>query len=74
MALKFEGRDDNLKRSDFINFGARYGVRKRVVESMFSDLREGAMKWIPLLGEIGFNDKITKNLTATLTKRCEDLC
>ena len=74
MALKFEGRDDNITRSDFLNFGKRHGVRRRVVESILDDLCEGSMKWVPALEEIGFHDTIRKHLAAVMTKRCEDLC
>lgn len=72
MALKFEGRDDNLKRSNFINFGERYGVRKIVIESMLDELCEGVTKRIPDIEEIGFAAKTEKHLVAVMKKRLND--
>lgn len=73
MALKFEGRDDNLKRSDFVNFGKRYGVRGIIIESIMDELYEGVTKRIPDIGEIGFASRIEKHLAMVIRKRCEDL-
>lgn len=73
MALKFEGRDDNLKRVDFVNFGKRHGVNEAVVESMLSELCEKAFEWSQKVGKIGLSTKKTKHLTSTMQKRCSDL-
>lgn len=73
MALKFEGRDDNLKRSDFVAFGKRHGVNEGVVISMLNELCEKTMGWSKRVGEIGLSAKKTKHLTSTMQKRCSDL-
>ena len=73
MALKFEGRDDNLKKSDFVSFGKRYGVNERIVESMLNELCEKSFKWSQKIGEIGLSDKKTDYLTSVMLKRCKDL-
>lgn len=73
LALKFEGRDDNLKRKDIINFGERYGVRRIATESMLNELCEGVLKRISDVGEVGFIVKIERHLVLMMKKRCRDL-
>ncbi|MCK4819057.1 HipA domain-containing protein, partial [bacterium] len=73
MALKFEGRDDNLKKSDFVTFGKRHGVNEGVVASMLNELCEKSFEWSKRVGEIGFSAKKTKHLTSVMLKRCSDI-
>ncbi len=73
LALKFEGRDDNLKRSDLIEFGRRFGVPAAAVESRVGRLIEKATPFLPRLEEIGFGDKLTRQLRDFMKKRLADL-
>lgn len=73
MAIKFEGRDDNLRRSDFVGFGGRHGIRKHAIESILDQLYEESSGRVERIGEIGFSDKVTKYLIMTMQRRREDL-
>jgi serine/threonine-protein kinase HipA len=73
MALQLEGRDDNLKRGHFLEFGRRYGVRAAVVHSMLDLLCERSKSWTGRLGEIGLTEKKRNHLQSIMEKRCEDL-
>ncbi|MBX7114695.1 MAG: HipA domain-containing protein [Myxococcaceae bacterium] len=73
LALKLEGRDDNLKRRDFIAFGKRHGVAPQAVESRVDRIVAGVEPFIPRLAEIGFEARTTKQLTVLVNKRMADL-
>lgn len=73
MALQFEGRNDNLKGRDFVNFGARFGVREAAVNRILSDLLQNSSAWIGRLGEIGLSEKQTSDLGKLMSKRADDL-
>lgn len=38
MALKLDGKDTNLRRRDFLGFGARFGVPERLIQEMLDTL------------------------------------
>jgi serine/threonine-protein kinase HipA len=73
LALKFEGRDDDLKRSHFIEFGKRFGVPATAVERRLDRVLENATLFLPRLEEIGFNARLTKQLREFMQKRLADL-
>ncbi len=73
MALQFEGRDDNLKRRDFINFGSRNGVAEAWVTKRLDQLVETVAEHVPRLGEIGLGAKATADLERTMHKRLRQL-
>lgn len=73
MALKFEGRDDNLKRKDFVTFGSRYGVREAATNKILDELIHKSATWIGRVEEIGLTEKQTSHLHRTMKKRLEDL-
>ena len=73
MALSFEGRDDNFKARDFINFGKRFGVREPAMTRILSELTERSAPWIERLSEIGLSEKQTVDLKKIMVKRREDL-
>ncbi|SEM63917.1 serine/threonine-protein kinase HipA [Stigmatella aurantiaca] len=73
MALKFEGRDDNLKRPHFIEFGMRFGVKEAATIQMLNELCNGAEPWIGRLAEIGFDPRKTEHLRRTIEKRRSEL-
>ncbi len=69
LALKFEGRDDNLKRRDFIEFGKRFGVLQPAVESRLDRLVARAAPFLTRVKEIGFDARLTKQLVDLMKKR-----
>ncbi|MDP2274568.1 MAG: HipA domain-containing protein [Archangium sp.] len=73
LALKFEGRDDNLTRVDFVEFGRRFGVAARAVEKRLDHLTMRAAPFIPRLKEIGYEERLTKQLEELMKKRLADL-
>ncbi|MDQ3266817.1 MAG: HipA domain-containing protein [Myxococcota bacterium] len=73
MAMKLEGRDDNLTRAHLIAFGARHGVNARAVGKLLDRLSTAARPWIARLEEIGFDRRRTKFLRETIRKRLQDL-
>ena len=73
MALKLDGRDDNLTRSSFVAFGERFGVRTRSTELMLDELCDVAPEWIARLDEIGLSAKKTADLARVMEKRRGDL-
>lgn len=73
MALRMDGRDDNLRRPHFLGFGARFGVREAATERMLDDLCRRASRWVPRLEEIGLTEKKTAHLRSTMEKRMRDL-
>lgn len=73
MALKLEGRDDNLKRRDFVELGRRFGVAQRAVENRLDALVERATPLFPRVKEIGFEARITRQLGELMKKRAADL-
>lgn len=73
MALNFEGRDDNLKAKDFIEFGERCGIRGVAMKRILNELVEKSAPSIQRLEEIGFSKKQTADLRRVIVKRREDL-
>ena len=73
LALKFEGRDDNLKRKDFIEFGKRFGVAQAAIDSRLDRLISRAAPFIPRVKEIGYEARVTKQLSELMKKRLADL-
>jgi serine/threonine-protein kinase HipA len=73
LALKFEGRDDNVKRAHFIEFGRRFGVPPQAVEARLDRITSRATPFISRLGEIGFDGRSTKVLTDLMKKRLAEL-
>jgi serine/threonine-protein kinase HipA len=73
MALKLDGRDDNLKRTTFVKFGERFGVRPKATEAMLDQLCDVAPRWIAKLDEIGFSSPKTADLERVMKKRRDDL-
>lgn len=73
MALKLNGRDSNLTRRHFVEFGARFQLQVRAITRMLDELIERAKPWVSRLEEIGFEKRKTTFLRKTMTERIEDL-
>lgn len=69
----FEGRDDNLKRKDFVEFGKRFGVPQQAIDSRLDRLISRAAPFIPRVKEIGYEARVTKQLIELMKKRLADL-
>lgn len=73
LALKFEGRDDHVKRAHFIEFGKRFGVAPKAVEARLDRIVSRAAPFSSRLGEIGFDARATKVLAELMKKRIGEL-
>lgn len=73
LALKFEGRDDNVKRQHFIAFGFRFGVPRRAVEARLDRLTARVVPFIARLGELGLDPRRTRQLAELIRKRRAEL-
>lgn len=73
LALKFEGRDDNLKKADFVEFGRRFGVAQQAVERRLERLTTLAEPFIPRLPEIRYDARLTTQLAELMKQRLADL-
>lgn len=73
LALKFEGRDDNLKRADFLRFGQRFGVAQKAVDARLNRLTSRAMPFVHRVRELGYDARITRLLMELMKKRLADL-
>lgn len=73
LALKFEGRDDNVKRKHFIEFGKRFGVAPSAVEARLDRLVSRAAPFIARVADLGFDARNTKLLADLMKKRSGDL-
>lgn len=73
LALKFEGRDDNVKRAHFIEFGRRVGVARKAVEARLDRIVSRATPFIARVGEIGLDPRNTRLLSDLMKKRRAEL-
>lgn len=73
MALQLEGRDDNLKRRDFIALGARHGLPREAVEAMLDELLRRFGAQAAAFDALGLDQRATADLQRTAHKRLKDL-
>lgn len=73
LALKFEGRDDNVKRQHFIAFGARFAVPQRAVEARLDRLTARIAPCIARLDGLGLEARRTRQLAELMKKRRAEL-
>ncbi|HLG01412.1 MAG TPA: HipA domain-containing protein [Acidimicrobiia bacterium] len=73
LAMEFEGRQNRLRREDFMSFGARLNVGDRAVSRSLDRLCDLAPAWLDRLGEIGFEDRVTDRLRAEMRSRLDRL-
>ena len=73
MAIKLDGRDDNLKRRTFVEFGLRFGVREPACRAILDEIVEASSVWIDRVEEIGLPPKKARHLRAIMRKRRQDL-
>ncbi len=73
MALEFEGRTDNISRSDFIAFAGRFDLRAPAVEAMLDEVLAATTEWRPRLEELALPSKRLQQLSKLIDKRTGDL-
>lgn len=73
MALKLNGRDDNLKRKDFLQLAARFEVPKIAVIKMLDKLIRDFKKSYSVLAKIPMEEKKWTHLEKNILKRLKDL-
>lgn len=73
LALKVLGRDDNLKRSHFLELAGLWGAPRGVVTSVLDELCDCAAPFLGRLDVLGFERRRTADLTRVLTKRRNEL-
>jgi serine/threonine-protein kinase HipA len=73
LAMQLEGRDDNVKRRDLLALGQRFGIRAAALHARLDRLLAAARPFRARLGELGYDARLTRALTAQLEKRLGDL-
>jgi hypothetical protein len=73
MALSFEGRDKKLRRSHFVAFAARFGVRPAATCALLDEVCHAVAESAHRVGDIGFAPRETAHLERTMKQRCEQL-
>jgi serine/threonine-protein kinase HipA len=73
MALKLEGRDENVKESHLLEFGGRLGVPQRAVKTMLSKMLKKAQPYFEKTHVIGFSESKTLHLQKLMQRRSNDL-
>ncbi|MCB0384894.1 MAG: HipA domain-containing protein [Bdellovibrionales bacterium] len=74
MALKLDGKDDNIKRKSLIQFGARHGLAQRAIEGMLDSMLEKFEKHHHLILEFEGLMKADQSLLKKMIKsRTQDL-
>jgi serine/threonine-protein kinase HipA len=73
MALKMDGRDDNIKRKTFVAFAQRYGISAKAMNSALDKLLEQFIKHYQSLHGIEMTEKKESLLQRMVIKRIADL-
>lgn len=73
LAMKVQGRDDNLKRSHLIDVGRQLGINAPVITKLLDELCDASAPFLSRLEEIGFAPKQTRQLEKVARKRREEL-
>ena len=72
MALKMLGRDNHLKRAHFIEFGSKYQINPKAVDSILDEISDNAADWIKRCDEIGLPEKKIIFLKKMMQERREE--
>ncbi|WP_133140913.1 type II toxin-antitoxin system HipA family toxin [Legionella genomosp. 1] len=73
MALKIDGRDDNIKRKTFITFAERYNISKKAINSAIDTLLERFIRHHECLYLIEMPEKRKNLLNQMISRRVNDL-
>ncbi|MBL8049067.1 MAG: HipA domain-containing protein [Chthonomonas sp.] len=69
MSMHLDGKSNKLRAADFVKFGERYHVPAKATEAMLARVTTKAQPWIERVGEIGFDETITKKLQREIAAR-----
>lgn len=69
MALRLDGKDDNIKKRDFAAFFERHGLKASIVESEVEEIAKGVGAGLTELSAIGLDEKTTARMTRTMQER-----
>jgi serine/threonine-protein kinase HipA len=73
MALEMEGRDNRLRRSDFVSFGERVGVPSRAIHRRLDEVLDGVEPYVDRIGEIGLDDRRASRIERAMRTRIGEL-
>lgn len=73
MAIKLQGRDDNLKRKDLVDFGRVFDISDKTTIQMLDKLLSKYSKTLKDIEGAPMPAKSQRELIETTKKRCEDL-
>jgi serine/threonine-protein kinase HipA len=73
MALKIDGRDDNIKRKTFVTFARRYKISEKAINSALDKLLKQFIKHHQALYLIDMTEKKKNVVQRMITKRIKDL-
>jgi serine/threonine-protein kinase HipA len=73
MALPLDGRDKRLRRSHFVDFAERFGVRPAATRAVLDEVCHTVSAHAHRVGEIGFAARKTAHIERTLKQRCAEL-
>lgn len=73
LALQFEGRDDDVKRRDFLSFGTRFGLLEKAVAARLDRLCTKLTPFVDRVKEIGLDDRLTRQLEELMRSRLANL-
>lgn len=73
MAIKIDGRDDNIKSNIVIDFAKRHGVSEPATKLMINNIVNKIQKNINLIFKISMPEKASNYLKKTIIKRINDL-
>lgn len=73
MAIKLDGRDDNMKRKVFTDFAERYQISVKVMNATLDKLLKRFTKYYPSLFTFEMTDKKKNLLDRMIAKRIRDL-
>lgn len=73
LALTFEGRDKNVKRRDFVRFGARFGVPEKATTARLDRLMKAARPFGERFGALGYDRRRTTQISTQFARRLKDL-
>ncbi len=73
MAIKLDGRDDNLKRRNFIDFGERFSIPASATASMLDKMLRKFSMSLEILESITMTAKKRALVNKVIAKRRKDL-
>jgi serine/threonine-protein kinase HipA len=73
LALKIDGKDDNITRKILINFGTRFGINQKSIENLLDQLIKNFSKNCGLIHQVPMTAKSWNHLEKVFLKRLKDL-